>query len=412
MMKKSFQVIVLAMAFLVLFTGCGKKKEKEVETGPKVVEITRVADFADGIAVVSNGNNYYVIDRDLKVLFQNNRKLTYVGGYALIDDPENRKKHSIINSKGEEVFSYTDSDYQKITLVENGCMITERRDDNWDSSKMVYGIYNLSEKKYVLEESPDNYSKMVSFGENMIQLNEEGTKFFNTQTNQTVTYKVKVVNPFQDGYSTSLYTDSKNQNYLDIFKDDGQYQRVSIPFGDTEDSLKTRTGKYAFLQSCTEANVCQSMIVDLETKEVINLKSQYHQVQNDVTFTEEGYALLVFTNEGGTYYYTVIDGKGNQQFEPVKSTPENRYLSTYDAKAPQIVDGRFYEGNYMISYQEGTYRLLDKDNKEVTVASEYETFEGITNGYIKVKAKEPGRAIRYYYKDLKGELAQVTEDVK
>ena len=276
---------------------------------------------------------------------------------------------------------------------------------------MVYGIYNLADKNFVLEESAENYSGMASFGKNMVKLNAEGTKFFNTKTNQTITYKQAVTSPFQDGYSVSLAV-VKNKPYLDIFTENGEYQRVALPFTDTEDSLKTRTGSYAFIQSCNAEKSCQSAIVNLATKEITNLKNQYHYVQNQVTFEEGGYALLVFTNEGGTYYYTVVDGKGTQQFEPVKSSPENRYLSSYDAKAPKIVDGKLYEGGYMIAYQDGTYRLLDKGNNEITIASEYETFEGITGGYLKVKAKEPGRALHYYYKNLKGEIAEVTKDAQ
>ncbi len=413
MKKKFIKFTLLVLILTVVITGCGKKKKEVEDTGPKVVEITRVGDFDGDIAVVSNNQTYYVVDQNLRVLSTHTSNVTYLDGYTISKDPEDRKKFRVLNTKGEEVFSYTSEDFISVTLVDNGCLITQRKDDKWDSSKTVYGVYSLEQKKYVLEES-DAYSAITPYGDNMIALDSKKTQFFNTQTLQKVTYKVAVSMPFQDGYATATYVDSKKRTYLDIFADTGAYERVKIPYLDDENKqLKERVNNQVFLQSCTvkgETKTCQSAIVDLPTKKVIDLGTAYHEVTNIVHFTKEGYALLVFTNEGGTYYYTVINSLGNQAFEPVKCSTENRYLSSYDATLPQVVEGNYYEGNYFITRQNGEYKVIDKENKVVTTSSEYESFDGITNGYIKVKSTEPGRSVRFYYKNMSGEQVEVTQE--
>ena len=47
------------------------------------------------------------------------------------------------------------------------------------------------------------------------------------------------------------------------------------------------------------------------------------------------------------------------------------------------------------------------NNNILVQAEEYETFNGVTNGVVKVFKKQPGYADEHYYKDLKGNRIQI-----
>ncbi len=414
MKKKILGLFLIPFVFLLLVTGCGGSKKKEEEPEDKSVAINRVADFEDEIAVVSNVENgkttYYVVDKDLIVLSSSTKKLTYVDGYAIVVDDEDKKKYNVVDVNQEVVYSYTTSDYLSVTLVSNGCLLTKRKEDKWNSSKIVYGIYSIKDQRFVLEESDTNYSEMVSYGGDMVLLDAEKKKFFNTKTYQTVEFPNPVDIPFASGYATSTIVD-QDKNFLLVFLEDGTSKRIEIPYQDDDQkNLEARRSKYTLIQHCDtqdKTTSCNSSVVNLETGEVINLENTYYEITNAVSFTENGYALLVFNNSGGTPYYVVINVEGKQQFEPVRCSSSNKYSSTYDETLPQVLEGKFYDGNYFITVQQDIYKILDFQNTEIIQSSEGERFEGITNGYVRTRYSERGHMDTYYYKNLKGEKMTV-----
>lgn len=111
-----------------------KQKKKKEKTA---IEIDRTVDFDGDIAVVTHTSNFvgthYVIDKTFNVLSSYEGNSTYVDGYMQIPDEEN-KKTNIIDINGNIVFSYGDYDYEKVELVENGCIITTKQSDTYNSS--------------------------------------------------------------------------------------------------------------------------------------------------------------------------------------------------------------------------------------------------------------------------------------
>ena len=82
---------------------------------------------------------------------------------------------------------------------------------------------------------------------------------------------------------------------------------------------------------------------------------------------------------------------------------------------PRVVKSEsLYEGNYFIVEDNDIPKVIDKDNKEILVAEENETFDGITNNVVLVHWEKPGYHEQYYYKDLQGNKVglKVNGDIK
>ncbi len=438
-MKRNWKVVSSFLIALMLMTGCGEKEATNTnqtnnqnsnqgsnqdvsnqtsnqstnqETAKTGIKIGTLGNFEDGKTVVSANGTHYLIDNTLQVLTSYTGIGTYIDGYIFKQDESSSKKHQIVDSTGNVVLSYEDGkEYEKVELVDNGCILTKREVEDWQSSQTFYGIYSLKDQKYVLKEETDKYENMKAYGDNMVSLDSTNKTFFNTKTQKTIQFKERVEGKFKDGYSihTSIQYGSKNKIYLHIFKEDGTYKKVEIPYEDDDYSnISAHANGVVFIQDChfneKQETVCQSIIVDLETAKIVDLKNTYNNVTNDVSFNKEGYAMLVFANTGFNYYYTVIDKNGNRLFEPVKSNPDNSYLSSYDKNSPNVVHRTIYDGGYFITEQNGTYTVRDKNNQAILVSGANEKFDSITDRYIRVTVSNGTVTNGSYYKLLDGTI--------
>lgn len=421
--------VIVLIAILFTLTGCKNKKEdtqnKEntanQEEKKSVISIDRTEDFKGDIAVVTHTSNFvgthYVINRDFEVLSSFEGNSEYKDGYMQIRDKDNTKTN-IVDINGNVVFSYGDYDYEKVELVDSGCIITTKKNDTYNSSSTVIGVYNLAEKKYILEPNEKYVNKIRTYGDDMLLLNNDETEFLNLKTKSVVKYPERVAREFKDGYSVEEDNDNYSVWYLKVFDDNGNIKRIQSPYKQEEivygrkhqNSMNFETTSYVYRdEEDNERSRGLSAIFNLKTGEAKDLSDEFWSVNNQPYFTKDGYALVVFSNQGGTFYYTVIDKKGNKLFEPQKIN-DNRVFQPDDNGEPRkIVTDNLQEGNYFVVTDNDISTIIDKENNVILRAEEDESFEGITNNAVKVHWKKQGYYEQYYYKDLKGNKIGIEE---
>ena len=417
-------VIAVVLVLVVLLNTNMKTKKAEIgqneSSGTKIenvnyLKLDRTEDFDGDMTVVGQTSNFitthYVIDKDFNILCSYTGNSTYIDGYMELED-ENNKKTDIVDVNGNVVFSYGDYEYKEVTLVDNGCLIITKQTDTYNSSNIVTGVYSIKEQKYILEPDEKYVNKARAYGDDMLVLDDNENVYFNLKTKSIVKYQEGIYREFKDGYSASDDNDIQ-VSYLKVFDCNGNIKRIKSPYAKYEPILgkEQQNGMLFEVTSASEESsenatgyVAKTMcaIFNLETGETKDLTDEFWLVLNQPHYTKDGYALVMFQNKGGTHYYTVIDKQGNKLFEPQKVN-DNRSFQPHDnGEARKNVSEDLQEGNYFIVKDNDVYKVLDKENNIVLTAEDGETFEGVTNGAVKVKWKKQGYYEQYYYKDLNG----------
>jgi len=417
-MKKGWHLLRVGLAIIALLvtTGCTKVEKNsdksKSEDKTSYLEYDYAGVFNDGVAVVTKTENFesikYVIDEDFNVLFAYKGNNEFVGSYLLIADKDDSKKINILNKNGDIVYSYDDKEYKKkVELASNGLLIITEETNTYNTSKTVTGIYDIESKKYILEPSEEYVDKIRSYGDNMLTLNSEYTKFFNTKTKSIIKYKEPIPNEFKDGYSLSEEYKALN-TYLIVYDDKGNKKEVKSLFKSLGSIKKHLNGMLFDSQmrielvngneQITGSNV---ELFDLEKGTVKNLSDIFIRVE-EAYFNENGNALIRFENQGNETYYTIIDKEGKMLFEPVKRNNEASFGAESNEVSLIIHDCTLYDGGYFFGEEDNIFKVIDKNNKVITTGEEYETFKSITNNSIIVSLKKPGTKEITYYKDLKG----------
>lgn len=424
--KKILKILFICISIiaLVTLTGCSKTNQSEVKQNESesnnkknenenitYLKIDRTEDFDGETAVVSETINFspvnYVIDKDFNVLCSYKGNSTYIDGFMQIEDSKNRKTN-VVDVKGNVVFSYEDSEYKKVELVDDGCLIITKQNDTYNSANITAGVYNLKDKKYVLEPNEKYVDVIRTYGDDMLLIDDNKTEFFNLKTKSIVKYPERVDRDFKDGYSVDQDYDD-NGFYLKVFSADGDVKKIKSLFGEVTD-VKYSSNGMLFVSDLKVENDnlqekitgCHIQLFNYEEGSVIDLSSKFYMMKNNPVFTKDGYALISFENQGDTPYYTIIDKKGNFMFEPQKINEHIAFQGDVNSETRKLVTENLQEGNYFIVTDNEKYAVVDKDNNVILTADENEEFEGITNNTVKVKCKEQGKYDEYYYKDFSG----------
>ena len=141
-----------------------------------------------------------------------------------IQDTKN-KKTNIVDVKGNVVFSYEDSEYKKVELVDDGCLIITKQNDTYNSANITAGVYNLKDQKYVLEPNEKYVDVIRAYGDDMLLIDDNKTEFFNLKTKSIVKYPERVDRDFKDGYSVDQDYDD-NEFDLKVFSADGDVKKI------------------------------------------------------------------------------------------------------------------------------------------------------------------------------------------
>ena len=419
---KVVRVIFLIICMIVLLfflTGCGNDEvsnNNDVQNNDnptkQSLSIDRAMDFDGDIAVVTQTVNmmgtHYVIDREFNVLYSYKGNSTYLDGYMQIP-VEEEKKTNIVDKNGNVVFSYGDYEYEKVELVDNGCIITTKQNDTYNSSNTLTGVYSLADQKYLIEPSETYVGKIRPYGDDMLLLNDEGTEFFNLKTKSIVKYSERVPEEFKDGYS--VVDDNSNYKvwYLKVFDDNGNIKKIAAPYDEIVYGDENQNGMVFEITSYVYRNESGNervrtycSIFNLAEGTAKDLSNEFWIVENKPHYTKEGYALVNFTNQGGTPYYTVIDKQGNMLFEPQKVNDNSTFAADDNGEERKIISTDLSEDGYFIVTDNGVYKVVDKNNNVVLTAEDNEIFDGVTNNTVKVHWKKQGYYEQFYYKDLEG----------
>lgn len=434
--------LMMSTTLLIIITGCtnpilpkADQKQQELQNQlteenqdggneiQKVIEIDRTQDFDGDMAVVTKTQNsvatHYVINQDFQVLYEYKGNSTYTDGYMQIEDEDN-KKTDIVDKNGNVVFSYGDYEYEKVELVSDGFIVTTKKTDTYQSSVTETGVYDLAEQTYLIEPNEEYVNKIRQYGDSMLLLNDEYTKFFNTKTKTIVNYSERVGEEFKDGYSVKDDNDNYDIWYLKVFDDKGNVKRIKSPYpeeeiiygNDHQNGMNFEVTSYVYRDEVTGNERIRTWcsIYNLETGTAKDFSNEFWMVTNKPQYTKDGYALVAFNNQGGTPYYTVIDKEGNMLFEPQKVNSNSTFEADDNGEPRKIITENLSEGNYFVVKDDGVYKVVDKDNNVVVTAEENESFDGVTNNAVKVHWVKKGYYDQYYYKTLTGEKIQIVKE--
>lgn len=421
-------LVIICSILLLTLAGCkseNNKSEEQIETentntsdnnsqASQAIKINRTEDFDGDYAVVSETVNFettnYIIDKNFNVLSSYKGNAECKDGYVILQDENDENKMNVKDCNGNIVFSYDKiNDYEEVKLLSNGCLITKKQSDTYNTSSTVTGLYDLKEQKYILgPEEKYNEMSMEEYGEDMIALDSTKQKFFDLHNKKVVEYKEKVTREFKDGFSVDTYAED-HVDYLKVFDTEGNIKTIKSLFGVVSNIKEYSNGMLVdeqlrierenYSEQITGTNV---QLFDLEKGTVKDLSSEFNMLQNKPLFTKEGYALVKFSNQGEETYYTVIDREGNKVFEPQRRNNEASFGAKTNGVPRVIKSENLYEGNYFIVEDDGVSKVIDKNNNEILSAEEDEIFEGITNNSVKVHWKKSGYYEEYYYKDMSG----------
>lgn len=379
-MKRVFGLFLI----MIVLSGCGSGKNKELHK-------------------IDDSKNNTEIEKPERKPPCNSKLDTIVGEYSQSAFENDKDVRYIYDSHCNIVFAYGKEEYQILELATNGYLIMQKKNDTYNSSEITMGVYDLKNKKNVVEPTKEYYNSRsyTNYGDDMYQLDNDKKVFFNTRLAQVITFDIPVKEKFQDGYSVSM-----DNGQLVVYKDDGLIKYIPYDYS-----------KYAYtfdglIQNGYLCDIYLDLldrgsfrIINLETGEIKELSDKFYKLQNKPRFTSDGYALVVFLNPGDVLYYTVIDTTGKMRFEPVKLNKELRYSTNYDMELHPNGLANIYDDKYFILTNDSETKssIRDLDNKLILDSEDNERFINISNGKILVEHYlNGGFNSEYYYKDLEG----------
>lgn len=431
-MKKIISLILTT--FMVLSTvGCGEKQNitnnnsdsdysKQANTfitengKEKLYEIAYADNFSDGYAWINinetkNKNNEQraCIDKSGKIQFflddivdscANIQVSDFKDGFCVInvEYKDEKDKDIIINTKGEIVMSSTDGIFDKVLCFGNGYFAVEKYVNDFHTAEYKVFIIDHNGNQigdYCLSSQDSKSTSVYYRGEGVFEfknsLNSNHFSLFFTKNNKILNFD-----------NISFYTDFKNGKC--VIEKDNEYNFLYTN-GNIE-KIKLDVPKEAKLfldyQLLTENGTCYYIkngkkvdyyFYDISTGKSNKIYSCGEGLQIDpysLKF-ENGYSVLKILGAEAKYF-TVIDKKGNFQFEPIEcdyvlpitsnrviaSTPLDEYI-IFDETGKKIyysdvntISDTFYDDFAVIKkvieigerkYTSIDYNYVDKNGK-------------------------------------------------
>lgn len=425
-MKKKLLNIFLIGILIVGLTGCGNSKKENAtsedkqqnpteeknnkEDKPKnnktngvEVDLYGYEEFVDGTARLYAFNlgklpeGTHFIDEDLNILFTYNFNMAYdEGEYSQAILKDENGNINVYYKDGTIVFSYKEAEYKKVMLTSHGYLIIDKIEETYNNSEEKIGVYSLKDKKYIIEPSSE-YNVIDKRGDDMYILNYDEQIYFNSRLAKIVKYDRYIPDDFVDGYSIDQESD-----VIKVCKDDGTCKNIKYNYNHS--FLKTKdyvSNGYAV--DTDNGNEGVFRIINLNTGEVVDLSDKFHRIINKPMFNEDGYALVLSSNQSGSRYYTVINTKGEMQFDPVKYSSAYSFEGNYDENLNTINLVTNLSNGYIIMDGNGNVptEIRDIKNNLVLKGNDNERFAAVINDNIIVVSHNKAIA-EYHFCDFKG----------
>ncbi len=372
-------------------------------------------EFDDGYAVLTKNDTqdhiYYVIDDNFQARFAYDGNATVASGF--IDYNRNaEREHRIINPNGEVVYEYTDDGYTTVKLLPNGYAIIAKQVDTYNSSEEKTGIYNLNTKAYALEPNVKYNDRIKAAGSKMLVIDDNGKedKYFNLDIGKLIEFTPpKYSLNFTDNFAMVDINNETNELIYKVINGlDGKIADMKAPEAIDSGALTPKNGMF-FSDTCEQGDngklKCYNAIYNLKTGEIIDLTKQFTSVIiNQPEFNNHGYALVHFNNQGNRPYYTVINQKGEMQFDPVPVKNDNNN-ETLELVSENLIN----DNDYFLVNNNGTSELRDKNNKIVLKnARENDVYEKLTKNAIIVRRTTLEQPDEMLYVDFNGNDIKIT----
>ena len=376
-----------------------EKNESEI-TNLNFSNMYSNSEFSEGIYVFYNNTyGYIAIGEDGKYLFtlkdaqyDNYKKYLYKGGYVEVETTNSKKDKvtKIIDKNGNTVMSTEEAAYDEISYIGSGVAAVKKKDETYNSVSEKYALVDVKTKEYLLGPS-EEYKQLMNLKENdsgMYEIKDinGGTLVFNAKTKQQITFK--------DYSSDGKFYD----NYMFI----RDYKGTIV--ADTNGNEKLIEGKKMVGETASQGLVyCEeNCFCNYSGEIVIDLSNEYHNVQNKPTVSN-GYALIIFKNDAGTNYYTIIDSTGKRTIEPQK-------YGTKEDKITRIESDNLQNGYFMVEDINSKKVIMDYNGKVKLSPESGETFEKFDGKYVYVTKTESSYTTKQYFKDLNGNKIIVTKE--
>ena len=339
----------------------------------------------------------HFIDENLNILFTYNFNMEYdEGEYSKALTKDKDGNINVYYKDGSVVFSYKENEYKKVVLTSHGYLIINKVEETYNNSVEKIGVYSIKDKKYIIEPSIE-YNVIDNYGDDMYILNYEKNIFFNSRLAKIVKYDTSLYDKFVDGYSI------EEENYnIRICKDDGNCKKVKYNY----DNSYLRTKDYVSNGYAVDTDNGREhvfRIINLSSGEVVDLSNKFYRITNKPLFSKKGYALVLSSNQNGSRYYTVINTKGEMQFEPVKYSSAYSFEGNYDETLNTINMVTNLSNGYIILDGNGNLpsEIRDVNNKLILKSNEGERFAAVINDNIIVVSHNKAIA-EYHFSDFKG----------
>lgn len=381
-------------------TNKSKEKNENEFTNLNFSNMYSNSEFSEGIYVFYNNTyGYIAIDEDGKYLFtlkdakyENYKKYLYKGGYVEIETTNSQKEKvtKIIDKKGNTVMSTEEAAYDEISYKGSGVAAVKKKDETYNSVSEKYALVDVKTKEYLLGPS-EEYKQLMNLKENdngmyEIKNTNGGTLVFNAKTKQQITYK--------DYSSDGKFYD--NHIFISTYK--------GTIVADTNGNENLIEGKKMVAETANQGLVyCEeNCFCNYSGEIIIDLSNEYHNVQNKPTFSN-GYALIIFKNDAGTNYYTIIDSTGKRTIEPQKYGTKNDYIT-------KIESDNLKNGYFMVEDINSKKVIMDYNGKVQLSPESGEKFEKFDGKYVYVTKIESSYTTKQYFRDLKGNKITVTKE--
>lgn len=419
-MKKVRLSFIAICLLSCILCGCGNNstRNKKLLFSEKInVPLTNVSDFSKGKALVKYSENdkdgnerkfVSIIDTKGNIIMKDDitssnkcyEQFVDGIGYYRID-----KDYYLFDSKGKEIASSTNGDFDEILTLGNGMALVYKYKDDIVNPEKQYGVLNsngefvmdfVSLNCYQIENKVylgDGIFGICTYQKYLNSASQSDWIIINSKTKKIFyIYNIDSIPYYTNGIANIFCLDDSSYFWPSI-----HYPRIGFEEGEDnaveiEQSFKLNSdGSYEtydfnFLYSTADKMICKTddnhiKIISATDLSSFNFNDYDSKYISEVDYTK-GYGLIKINGADGNKYFTVLDKNGKMKFEAQKykdlSYSQSNIVYSLDNKyfvldlngkvvaenLPYSRIGGYYDGLAFAKYND-TYCYIDKNGKVI-----------------------------------------------